>query len=325
MFEHRSAASREEVRATFGGVRVGSREYVEDPDTGAALVYGDYASDRATHIGFDVLRWQGLVLGVDWVEQRGAEGMVVSLSRPGQSSLAEDYADVPYVLLSSADQRAALRTACEATLARRTRPGQPVGALRVADGTGRERTVADHAYLPLPAPTPVRPAAPSLHDLRPQPPRTHDTARSITLVDSTCREAFDYRAAPAEALADTWTIEPATSAHGSPQLVVRATRVRPATGTPTSRLVTRAHPAMPAPPAGPRVTYHERSCWLRWGDPFSGWSLGFHRTAGRPALDTFVFSSASTRALDVTDEQRTAIRAACEAVLAYEALLDPTP
>lgn len=152
MFEFRAGGSRESVSRLFGqGLRLYSKAYVEDPETGTLLTRSG-GLGRGVIGGTYVLRWRGRPLGLEYeVFRRMNEPgwrYVFYLSQLGTSEFALMNARVAKVALEPAEACAAMRAAAEACVVLETHLNLYGSDPRVSDpgGCGCLLSTADFGY-----------------------------------------------------------------------------------------------------------------------------------------------------------------------------------
>ncbi|MBO0926122.1 hypothetical protein J1G44_16720 [Cellulomonas sp. zg-ZUI199] len=152
MFEFRVGESYAGLSALFGeGIRLASKFYVEDPETGSLLV-------RAGGVGREergealLLRWHGRPIGLEAHvtrrdDEHGAHSLA-TLSELGTSSFARLATGVPHVELTPEDATRAMHVAAEAFVVYATHLGFYGPGIRVIDplDPDRELSPTDFGY-----------------------------------------------------------------------------------------------------------------------------------------------------------------------------------
>ncbi len=146
MFEYRVGGSYAEVSALFGeGIRLTTKTYVEDPETGTLLTQAAGLGREESGKAF-VLRWHGRPVAVEAratqsVDEHGTHPLL-SLSQLGTSSYARLGAGVPHTELTPEDAARALRVAAEACVVYAAYRETYGPGVRVADTLDPERELA---------------------------------------------------------------------------------------------------------------------------------------------------------------------------------------
>ncbi|MBO0901917.1 hypothetical protein J1G43_18305 [Cellulomonas sp. zg-ZUI22] len=152
MFEFGVSESSAGLAALFGeGIRLVSRYYVEDPETGSLLVEAGGVG-RGESGETLVLRWHGRPIGLEArVTRRDDEHgthPLATLSELGTSSFALLKAGVPHVELTPEDATRAMQVAAEAYVVYATYREDHGPGIRVTDplDPNRELSPADFGY-----------------------------------------------------------------------------------------------------------------------------------------------------------------------------------